>query len=426
MRSTHLSSIPSICMLCLSVIAAIGPARAVIQPKSPISIEDVLNIEGIGAAEFSPDGRWLAYNLVPPYDTLKDYSYWLFANSMSGHRVWLKDLNSDEGPLLQPGLNANATNYIFGFSPNGEFLIVIEHYLGKLRIVACKTGRDQCVRFKRTLDIRDMYVSAPTWNERLEWTSPETFVFPTREQFEPGSEMRSRGIAGAFLWEQWNRAWRGEGPTATEVVSTGRDRSNEWSSGELYEFDVRSGHERSIRQGRFAGVHASRKHGLLVAAQVGVKSRPPAHPDMELSETHPIFDRRYALRVIDSRTGRVRKVDGPFSIDPNSIEWSPDGNSFIVYGWEHDQAPSKGTFYWVELDDLKAHQIELENQKIADSTLARDPPYFFGPARAVALDSGIALLAFDKQSPSLHWHFLGADGQHCSPSATMRQTGQIA
>ena len=82
-----------------------------------LRLEDVLATEGIGAAQFSPDGHWLAYNLVPPYDQLSDYSYWMRAYGLSGHQLWVKAMDNGAAPSLQPGLDPGATSFLMGFSP---------------------------------------------------------------------------------------------------------------------------------------------------------------------------------------------------------------------------------------------------------------------------------------------------------------------
>ena len=154
------------------------------EAKHPLTLDDVLSTEMFGRAAFTPDGAWLAWNQTPPYDRLADYSYWLYAYRLSGHQVWIRHMASGE-VMLQPGLEPEATSYIFGMSPDSRYIVLLEHARGRLRLVSCRIGRDDCTRFDATPDIRDRYISAGRYNERLVWTAPDRFVMPVRGPLQP-------------------------------------------------------------------------------------------------------------------------------------------------------------------------------------------------------------------------------------------------
>lgn len=377
----------------------------------PITVEDALSAEYIGRAEFSPDGRWLAYNLVPPYSSLADFSYWMRAGGLSGHQIWLRDLKRAGPPRLQPGLDPAATNFLFGISPDSARVVVIEHWKGRLRLAACRLGQDDCVRFDPMPDIRDRYAAGLQWSERLVWTAHDTFVMPVRDPDQPGSEMRSRGATGAFLWAAWNRAWSGSGVTATEAISTARDRSDEAAAGALAAFDLSAGRIRILAPGRHTGVVASPDGRLLLAARVSERARPPATPAPVARETHPIFDRRYALRLIDPETGDVRAPDGPFHVDPGSFSWRPDSGAFAVFGWGRDEAPEAGQFFLFDLDELRP--VPATPRTFRYTASIPDPAFRWwpGPARAVFLPAGLVVhgAATPDQAPG--WFLLRPDDE---------------
>jgi dipeptidyl aminopeptidase/acylaminoacyl peptidase len=375
----------------------------------PVTVDDVLRIEGIGEAAFSANGRWLAYNLLPPYDSLSDYSYWLYAFSLSGHQLWIKDLRQDGKPRLQPGLDTSATNYLMGFSPDDRRVIVLEHRLGRLRLIACRIGRADCAHFNAMPDIRDMYFGSAPWNERLIWTSDHSFVMPTRDEEHPGSEMRSRGLSGTYLWREWNKAWLGREPTASEAVSTSRNRSQDWASGELIEFDVIAGSTRKIADGRYAGVQVSPDGRFLIAARVGERERPSADARPVPAETHPVFDRRYALRVIDAKSGEVREAAGPFNVDPNSLTWSLDGKHFAVFGWDRGKTAADGDFYVFDIGTLTARRQSTKGFVLANNRLAENMPWALGPARAILLDTSLILYARPESSDRYDWYRFNAE-----------------
>lgn len=395
-------------VIAVSLIGGGGPLRADpgSAPRHPLNLEDVLNTEGIGAAQFSPDGHWLAYNLVPPYDALSDYSYWMRAYGLSGHQLWVKAMNKGAAPDLQPGLDPAATSFLMGFSPGSTHVVVLEHKKGRLRLAACRIGEASCVRFDPMPDIRDRYVRAEDWNAHLIWTSDDTFVMPVRDDTLPGSEMRNRAATGRFLWEAWNSAWSGQGVTASEAVSTGRDRSGDWAAGDLAEFDIRTGRVAILAAGRYTGVRASPDGSFLLAARVAERERPPAEARPIARETHPIFDRHYALSLIDRSRGTVRQAGQPFNVDPGSLTWSETSDRFAVFGWDKDEEPEHGRFYIVDTATLTAHPLPHTGLALANRRQDPDFKWWPGPARATLLDAGLAVLARPASDGRQDWYLL--------------------
>ncbi|WP_291208177.1 prolyl oligopeptidase family serine peptidase [Hyphomonas sp.] len=395
------------CVLLLLVqgCAAVIPAVEA-QVKRPATVEDALSAEYIGRAEFSPDGRWLAYNLVPPYASLSDYSYWMRASGLSGHQLWLKDLKAAGPPRLQPGLDPAVTNFLFGMSPDSTRVVVMEHRRGRLRLAACRLGADDCVRFDPMPDIRDRYAAGLQWNERLEWVSETTFVMPVRRPDQPGSEMRSRGAAGTFLWEAWTAAWAGRGVTASEVLSTSGDRSDEVAEGALAAFDLSTGTVRILASGRHAGALASPDRRFLLTARVSERARPPSEAGPVARETHPIFDRRYALRMLDLGTGTLSELDAPFHVDPGSFTWRADSGAFAVFGWSRDEAPEAGQFFVFDRDTLRP--VAATTSPFQSTPGIADPAFRWwpGPARAVLLEAGLIVHGAAAPAGSAGWFLL--------------------
>ena len=385
---------------------ATGAPAGEAQAKRPATVEDALSTEFIGRAEFSPDGRWLAYNLVPPYASLPDYSYWMRAGGLSGHQLWLKNLETDGPPRLQPGLDPEATNFLFGISPDSQRVVVMQHRKGRLRLAACRLGADDCVRFDPMPDIRDRYAGGLQWNERLEWISGTVFVIPVRRPDQPGSEMRSRGAAGTFLWEAWNAAWAGKGVTASEVLSTSGDRSDDVAEGALAAFDLSTGEVRILASGRHAGALASPDGRYLLTARVSERARPPAAAAPVARETHPIFDRRYALRMIDLRTGTLTALDAPFHVDPGSLTWRADSGAFAVYGWGRDEAPEAGQFFVFDRETLRP--VTAAAGPFRYTPAIADPAFrwWSGPARAVLLEAGLIVHGAAAPAGETGWFLL--------------------
>lgn len=375
------------------------------EAQHPLTVDDVLKLGGVGVAKFSRDGKWLTYNLLPPYDTISDYSYWMRAAGLSGHQLWIMNLSTGSKPILQPGLDLDATNFLFDTSPDSERVVVLEHKRGRIRIAACRIGKNDCVRFDPMPDIRDMYFAPSSWNERLIWNADSRFILPTRSPQRPGSELRSRGASAEFLWGKWHDAWSGRRVTATTVSSSSRPHGDAWAEGALVEFDVDIGTAETIASGRFAGARLSPDKTQLVAAKVGERVQPPASA-VTLAETHPSFDRRYAVALIDLPSKNVRRFDSPYNVDPNTFVWATDSERFAVFGWEKSEAPSEGAYYIVDVGNLVSRRLDHTGIDLADNRLQLNASRFVGPARAILLDDGLAVFGRLQTSVELAWHLL--------------------
>lgn len=397
----------------VSVIAASADTQER-SARRPLTVDDVLGTAMLGDAKFSPDGTWLAYNLIPPYDQLADYSYWLYAGGLSGHQLWVMQPSRKDAPALQPGLDLEASNYLVGFSPDSRFVVVLEHRRGFLRLVTCRLGIADCNRLPASPDIRDGNFVGAAWNERLVWTSDTTFVFPVRDSGQPGSGAYSRGLTGTFLWNSWTEAWRGKVSTASEVVSTGRDRSNDLSPGELVEFNVETGVSKVLTHARLAGVRASPDGSMLVAARVSERQRPPADAALTRPETHPLFDRRYAPVLIDARTGAMRGVEEIWSVDPHSFTWSADGKKFAVFGWGKGDPPHVGRFHVIASETLAGSPL-ITSGLVLEPNDGRNWQDGFnwwpGPARTALLDAGLVVFARPATGGEANWFLLAEDAK---------------
>tara|TARA_R110002051_G_scaffold32562_4_gene73468 strand:+ start:4152 stop:6803 length:2652 start_codon:yes stop_codon:yes gene_type:complete len=383
-----------------------GHAQTAVPAPHPLGVEDVLDLSVYGQAQFSPDGKWLAYNVTPPYDELGDYSYWLYAYGLSGHQLWIREVAANGPPRLQPGLDPEATNYLAGISPDSRWVLVLEHKAGRLRFVGCRLGKDDCHRFDGEPDIRDGYFTLFSWNERIEWVSGHAFLMPVRPDSLPGSERHARGLVGQMLWRDWNLAWSGKAPTASEMISTGHEKSEDWADGRLMEFDLATGEARLVRAGRYAGPKASPDGQYVAAARVGERVRPPSDVPLETARTHPRFDRRYALHLIDLATGDVKALQKPYTVDPGSITWSVNGDRLSVFGWEEGETPHEGEYYVIDTASFTPVKASHAGLQLADRNLAPDPADFSGPTAGALLDTGPVVYARPESGGTYGWYVL--------------------
>src|SRR5215218_7946475 len=102
----------------LALFAAPGPTAA-----RPLTVDDLLHAESLGAAAIDPSGRWLVFERRGPYDSGVRYDY-DHANSLAVSRLQLVDLKRPAlaRPLVQPDPGPGV---LMGpFSPSGRRLAV--------------------------------------------------------------------------------------------------------------------------------------------------------------------------------------------------------------------------------------------------------------------------------------------------------------
>ncbi|AXE63613.1 hypothetical protein BBF93_04790 [Hyphomonas sp. CACIAM 19H1] len=379
--------------------------------KRPATIEDMLQVEFIGPADFSPDGRWLAYTLVPPYEKIGDYSYWLRASGLSGHKILLRDLSTSGVSRAHPGLNPSASQYLIGFSPSGSHLMVLEHSRGSFVLAACPVAGADCKRFASMPDIRDMYVAPAAWNERLIWTDDFSFLLPVRPRDLPGSELRNRAGTADYLVQAWNDAWSGSRPTGSVAQSRRELDANAWDAGGLVRFDIRTGREQLIGNGRHAGGQLSPDRRYLLISKAGERRRPPADAAPQARETHPMFDRLYALGLMDLMDNSVRELTCDCNLDPDSVAWGASGQAFAYFAWPMAGPVESGRYRLVE---RASGELILETP--ADYELAdrRDPgnrEHPAGPVRAAPAGTGLIAFARKTGTARYDWFYFDRAGR---------------
>ena len=414
-------------MLVLSLLAllpsCIGTVQAQVRGSShdarPASIEDMLEIELVGPADFSPDGQWLAYTLVPPYKDIQDYSYWLRASGLSGHRIWLRNLSSRQPSRVHPGLNPAASQYLIGFSPSGSHLVVLEHERGTFVLAACPITGPACARFDSMPDIRDIYVAPAAWNERLIWTDDHTFLLPVRTRDVPGSELRNRAATAGYLLQVWDAAWRGTGATASVVSSRMPGKEETWAAGSLVRFDIRTGQEELLADGRHAAGHLSPDHRFLLVSKVGERRRPPPDAGQEPGETHPMFDRLYALQLVDLHEGAVREVSCDCELDPDSVAWSASGQRFVFFAWEEGGNVTSGRYRLLERESGGVLLQTPEDYQIMDRRGPGNTTHPAGPVKAVPVRDGLVALARPAGSNRFDWYYFDKSGHPENLSAAL-------
>ncbi|MCC4595402.1 prolyl oligopeptidase family serine peptidase [Xanthomonas campestris pv. phormiicola] len=393
-------------------ISAFSPAMAA-EGTHPVSADDVLAVEGLGAAISDPNGRWLVFERLRPYDQSDDFSFRTYAAQHTGHQLWRYDPKASATPQLLPGLDPAPHSYQQGFSPSGRFLAVMQYRLGTLSLAAYDMAAEKAVRFARTPAFSRDGAHNPVW------VSDDMLIYAALPEGDAPELTSVRAHTGRTLAKAWEAAWRGDTVTASEVRTVAQDQSDQQEVGSLLLANARTGKETVIANGLYADLRVSPDRRLVAALAVSKPRRTDPNA--------PVTDdpRRYRLTVFDVASGRARCLAPELDFFPYTIAWSPEGTRLAAYGWRPGEGPRTGRFYVI---DVRTGITVRYDHVGLDLASERERGWLQRPERVSFLGDGLAVFArripaSESQAPRLtyrdvrpvglskpDWYRLSADG----------------
>ena len=332
----------------LAVAFSIGFAPAAWSEPKTLTVDDLMRVESFGSAAISPDGRWLIFERLRPYEEYGDFSFRTYAFQKSGHQLWRYDIKNGGTPELLPGLDPAPHSYIESYSPTGRYLTIMQYRFGKLTLIVYDTLTEETKR-----------VSNPpafdrAGNHNPIWISDSEIAFSALPNSEYPSLTSVRAGTGTKLFEYWQQAWRGTAVTATEVRTMPSNTENWQQEGALILFDAASGTERIIAEGLFADLRTAPSGKYLAALSV---SKPTVLASDGLLEG----DRKnYKLNLINVESGSVTELAADLEFFPYTLEWSSDSGRIAAFGWPPMLDPKHGRFYVVDI--LKGTRVKYEHK----------------------------------------------------------------
>ncbi len=297
--------------LCLALA---GPAAA-----RPYTVDDLLNLEGVGAAAFDPTGRRLVVEWRRPYQTAGRFD--LESQSwLSASRLLVAD--RDAGglrPLLPPAPGAG--DFAGPFSPDGQ------------RLVVYRLTRDRL-----SVGVANLASGATRWLN----SGPELAPLGRAAQWRSGGDLllllRDDGAlprALGSIWPATSRttlAWAAaaKGEATAAVLGSGQYAALSPAPARrtLVLVDAATGAVRPIAQGPFEDIELS-PTGKTVAVLEALGDRAP-EPGEPLRGGGTLLKRQLAL--IDLATGEVRRPLPNHDIAVHLLDWSPSGRQLLVFG----------------------------------------------------------------------------------------------
>jgi dipeptidyl aminopeptidase/acylaminoacyl peptidase len=361
-----------------AVISGLACVPAVAADRQPMSVDDMMKVEGIGSAAIDPTGSWLIYERLRPYEQSDDFSFGSYAFARTGHQLWRYDLRSGKDVELLPGLDPAPHSYLQGFSPSGRYLAIMQYRYGDLSLGAYDMAHGKVVRFKGTSALSRDGAHNPVW------ISDTELVFAVLPAGELPDTTSVRSQTGRALTKAWEEAWKNTVATASEVRSSPEDLSGEQEAGSLVRADASTGKSRVLAEGLYADIRVSPDRRLLAALAV---SKPRPTDPTKLQEEDP---RRYRLTLFNLQTGEKHSLASGLEFFPYTIAWAPDGRHLAAYGWTPDQTPRDGRFYVIDVQSGSAVRFDHVG---LDLTSERERGWLQRPERVSFLGNGLTVFA---------------------------------
>ncbi|WP_176787278.1 prolyl oligopeptidase family serine peptidase [Sphingomonas sp. NFR15] len=371
-------------------MAIAGPLGA-----RPYSVDDMLKTEAFSKIETSPDGRWLVFERLMPFEAAARFD--LDAMDVLRSRLYVVDLAdpAEAKPLLP--LDRDAGMVMLGFSPDGKRLAIgrLDRQHWTLGVVTLASGAARW--FKVAPDTSEF---RPT----LAWVSDTQVVMLAQANATPPWVLRRDAEDRAEVARLWALAQAGQVPTVT-AIGSGHDAVvlPPAPPVRLLRLDVTTGITRLLAQGDFETLRLSpdRRHVALTeqAELIRVTTTAPIRQSDDL--------RRRRLRIVDVTNGRVWSPCAVCDLPFDPPVWSPRGDRLLFFARHGAQAWSAGRPWVAQVEAQRARPVALSG--VRPEVIMRRGAY-----DAVALGwLGARPLLFGRtisKPARVDWYALGASG----------------
>jgi dipeptidyl aminopeptidase/acylaminoacyl peptidase len=281
----------------------------------PLTLDDILRMEGIGKAELSPDGELLLFEYVPPYESAPNLSALQSTFDLSPlSTLLLIEGKKDSKPVRVLTHARHAGHWSAGFSPDGKRLAIYSLESGKLSAGVFEFRDRQLTTF-------DFIPNYSTKIKRPLWISAEELIYAA---LGPGQLLSQQRLSMANrMQELWLKTFEGVEPSVTEIHSTktGLHEAGVFRDGRLILANARTGVSREIAQGEFYDLQLSPDGRYVAALKQGGRIQ-----HQETRYLLPEIATRSQLVVFDTKDGYSASVPcESCNVLARTLAWSADG-----------------------------------------------------------------------------------------------------
>ena len=275
-----------------------------------MSIDDMLNSESIGSAEFSPDGKWLEITRVM---AATSHPSW---GNRDGSRVRSRVIvmSRDGGNLHEIANTADiryTSNYQHLWSPDSH----------GLALVASRRGSYGFAYY----DLASKHVTPlpgrAVWG-MMDWMVDGRMIYPTLADSESQPDLGTAVLS--TITRRWQAEWTTDVPQVTVSSGNGVFPSRPRAVGMLMLFDPRTRTTKTIARGDFIDVAAAKDNRHIAAVSLGE----------DLASSNSRNTKRGVVQILELNGDSARILYSDPDIDAalSAMSWSPSGRKLIFEG----------------------------------------------------------------------------------------------
>lgn len=312
---------------------AFGPVAA-----RPLTIDDVLRVEGLGQVSVSGDGRWLALERRRAYETGARFDYGQYTDLF---RTELQGTDLSAPTALRPLFpHEPGAGYALGpFSPDGRRLVVFRIKAGRWELGVAEPARRAVAWTGLTPELLEQ-------GRSVAWVSPSRLAALVLPEGLAPMTLRLHAPTQA-LPSRW--ATTARGGTSVTAVGSGRLRNvrPQDPASRLLLLDADSGVARTVASGRFVDleISASGRWAALLEAGEDVVLQ----PGRQIQGDYGLARRRMRLRLVELDSGRVSTPCRACDLIGSLLAWSPYGEELLVFARQDGQPWTEGRLLRIDV-----------------------------------------------------------------------------
>lgn len=296
------------------------PGGSLTARARPFTVEDLLNLESLGAAAADPSGRRVVFEQRDPYASAARFDLDRYIPDALS-RLMVVDLDQP-GPARRLLPDTPAGQLMGAFSPDGGTLAVFRFADGRrsLGVVEMASGRVRW--FPLTPEL-------PVFGRALQWRSENRLLVLDRSDGVPSWPLRLGHASAERLPALWAAAAEGRG--ARTVLGSGafRDLRPRPATRRLVEFDVMTGAVRTLAEGEFTDFELSPDGRRVAVLESGEDLQPTA--DRPVQGDWGVATQVKKVSLLDLATCDRRAVRPDGDVLPHLLSWSPDSSALLVF-----------------------------------------------------------------------------------------------
>lgn len=326
--------------LCAAVLATAAAEPAWARQSTPFTVEDLLSLEDVGRARFSPDGRRFVLERRAAWGTAAGYELGHYTAQLL---TALELRDGRTGAVLARLDDPNhATGYLSGpISPDGNAMVVYRLTRTSLRLGVLNL-HDGAVKW---------FAITPEWpvtGRTVAWRAPNELIVLARPLDDLPLHVRVAGQAQRRSTALWAEAANGHVATPVVHISgRGRDQRAQAIPGAALRLRTDDGRIEVLDQGEFVDLELSPDGRTAATVRLGEDVQPRAG-EAVLTGT-PSRRRRLVLIDLDHERAPVQ-VDA--DLLPYQLAWRADSTRLLISSRAETQTWREAGFATVDLQGV--------------------------------------------------------------------------